>query len=69
VNFFDTAEGHPAALSETFLGQAIKRFGWKQTDLVISTKVSRERACVRSLLLFSISEVLQEQLNAYGFII
>ncbi|KAL3491252.1 NADP-dependent oxidoreductase domain-containing protein [Aspergillus germanicus] len=40
VNFFDTAEGHPAALSETFLGQAIKRFHWKQTDLVISTKVS-----------------------------
>ncbi|KAJ0417702.1 NADP-dependent oxidoreductase domain-containing protein [Aspergillus carlsbadensis] len=39
VNFFDTAEGHPAALSETFLGQAIKRFGWKQTDLVISTKI------------------------------
>ncbi|KAL2811327.1 NADP-dependent oxidoreductase domain-containing protein [Aspergillus granulosus] len=39
VNFFDTTEGHPSAMSETILGQAIKRFGWKQSDLVISTKI------------------------------
>ncbi|KAL2846113.1 NADP-dependent oxidoreductase domain-containing protein [Aspergillus pseudoustus] len=39
VNFFDTAEGQPSAMSETFVGQAIKRFGWKQKDLIISTKI------------------------------
>jgi aryl-alcohol dehydrogenase-like predicted oxidoreductase len=40
VNFFDTAEGYEGGKSEIILGKAIKRFGWKQQDLVISTKVS-----------------------------
>lgn len=39
VNFFDTAETYSAGQSEIVLGQAIKKFGWKQNDLVISTKV------------------------------
>lgn len=39
VNFFDTAEGYEAGKSEIIMGQAIKKFGWKQQDLVISTKV------------------------------
>lgn len=40
INFFDTAEGYEGGKSETIMGKAIKRFGWKQQDLVISTKVS-----------------------------
>ena len=40
VNFFDTAEGYAGGQSEVVLGEAIKKFGWKQKDLVISTKVS-----------------------------
>lgn len=39
INFFDTAEGYEAGKSEIIMGQAIKKFGWKQQDLVISTKV------------------------------
>ncbi|KAJ5626643.1 Potassium channel voltage-dependent beta subunit KCNAB-related protein [Penicillium herquei] len=39
VNFFDTAETYSAGQSEIVLGQAIKKFGWKQNDLVISTKI------------------------------
>lgn len=40
VNFFDTAEGYSGGQGEIVLGQAIKKFGWKQNDLVISTKVN-----------------------------
>lgn len=40
VNFFDTAEVYSGGQSEIVLGEAIKKFGWKQNDLVISTKVS-----------------------------
>lgn len=40
VNFFDTAETYSDGQSEVVLGEAIKKFGWKQNDLVISTKVS-----------------------------
>lgn len=40
INFFDTAEGYEGGKSETIMGKAIKKFGWKQQDLVISTKVS-----------------------------
>jgi aryl-alcohol dehydrogenase-like predicted oxidoreductase len=40
VNFFDTAEGYAGGQSEVVLGEAIKKYGWKQNDLVISTKVS-----------------------------
>lgn len=42
VNFFDTAESYSAGQSEVVFGEAIKKFGWKQNDLVISTKVSSE---------------------------
>ncbi|KAJ5775376.1 uncharacterized protein N7511_000387 [Penicillium nucicola] len=39
INFFDTAEVYSGGQSEIVLGQAIKQFGWKQNDLVISTKI------------------------------
>ncbi|KAJ5104424.1 hypothetical protein NUU61_001771 [Penicillium alfredii] len=39
VNFFDTAEVYGGGQSEIVLGQAIKKYGWKQNDLVISTKL------------------------------
>lgn len=39
VNFFDCAEGYAGGESEKVMGQAIKKFGWKRNDLVISTKV------------------------------
>ncbi|KGO68905.1 Potassium channel, voltage-dependent, beta subunit, KCNAB-like protein [Penicillium italicum] len=39
VNFFDTAEVYSGGKSEIVLGEAIKKFGWKQNDLVISTKI------------------------------
>lgn len=39
INFFDTAEGYAGGQSEIVMGKAIKHFGWKQRDLVISTKV------------------------------
>lgn len=41
INFFDCAEGYSGGESEKVMGQAIKKFGWKRNDLVISTKVSR----------------------------
>lgn len=39
INFFDCAEGYSAGESERVMGEAIKKFGWKRNDLVISTKV------------------------------
>lgn len=39
INFFDTAESYAGGQSEIVMGQAIKKFGWKRSDLVISTKV------------------------------
>lgn len=39
VNFFDTAEGYANGQSEVVMGNAIKRAGWKRSDLVISTKI------------------------------
>ncbi|KAJ4290982.1 hypothetical protein N0V90_010178 [Kalmusia sp. IMI 367209] len=44
VNFFDTAENYSAGQAEIVLGKAIKHFGWKQNDLVISTKVYHGQA-------------------------
>ncbi|KAJ6132200.1 hypothetical protein N7471_007415 [Penicillium samsonianum] len=44
VNFFDTAEVYSGGQSEIVLGEAIKKFGWKQNDLVISTKIYWGRA-------------------------
>ncbi|MCJ1358725.1 MAG: hypothetical protein MMC33_008725 [Icmadophila ericetorum] len=40
VNFFDCAEAYSAGQSEVVMGEAIKRFGWKRNDLVISTKIN-----------------------------
>lgn len=39
INFFDCAEGYAEGKSEIVMGQAIKKYGWKRNDLVISTKV------------------------------
>ncbi|KAI0009880.1 Aldo/keto reductase [Xylariaceae sp. FL0662B] len=39
VNFFDCAESYSEGKSEEVMGEAIRRFGWKRNDLVISTKV------------------------------
>ncbi|KAH6690542.1 voltage-gated potassium channel subunit beta-2 [Plectosphaerella plurivora] len=39
VNFFDTAEGYEGGESETVMGEAIRKYGWKRNDLVISTKI------------------------------
>ncbi|XXH03604.1 hypothetical protein Hte_010009 [Hypoxylon texense] len=39
VNFFDCAEGYSGGKSEEVMGEAIKKFGWKRNDLVISTKL------------------------------
>lgn len=39
VNFFDCAEAYSKGESEIVMGEAIKKFGWKRNDLVISTKV------------------------------
>jgi len=39
VNFFDCAEGYAEGESEKVMGEAIKKFGWKRNDIVISTKV------------------------------
>jgi len=40
INFFDCAEGYAEGKSEIVMGQAIKKFGWKRNDLVISTKIN-----------------------------
>src|SRR5512136_275355 len=39
VNFFDTAEVYAEGRSEIAMGTAIKRAGWKRSDLVLSTKI------------------------------
>jgi len=39
INFFDCAEGYSGGESERVMGEAIKKFGWKRNDLVVSTKV------------------------------
>lgn len=40
INFFDCAEAYAGGKSEIVMGQAIKKFGWKRNDLVISTKIN-----------------------------
>jgi aryl-alcohol dehydrogenase-like predicted oxidoreductase len=40
INFFDCAEGYAGGESEKAMGTAIKKYGWKRNDLVISTKAS-----------------------------
>ncbi|MFP8489187.1 potassium channel beta subunit family protein [Gracilimonas sp. Q87] len=39
VNFFDNAEAYESGQSETIMGDAIKKAGWKRSDLVLSTKI------------------------------
>ncbi|KAI5803547.1 NADP-dependent oxidoreductase domain-containing protein [Peziza echinospora] len=39
INFFDSAEGYAAGKSEVVMGEAIRKYGWKRPDLVISTKI------------------------------
>ena len=38
-NFFDNAEVYASGQAETLMGKAIKRAGWKRSDLVVSTKI------------------------------
>lgn len=39
VNFFDNAEAYAAGESEVIMGKALKKLGWKRSDLVLSTKI------------------------------
>ncbi|KAG0300761.1 hypothetical protein BGZ98_008922 [Dissophora globulifera] len=39
VNFFDTAEVYSGGQCEIDMGVAVRKFGWKRSDLVISTKI------------------------------
>lgn len=39
VNFFDNAEVYSDGQAEEIMGKALKKTGWKQTDLVLSTKL------------------------------
>lgn len=39
MNFFDCAEGYAGGESERVMGQAIKKYGWKRNDIVVSTKI------------------------------
>ncbi|HLE13460.1 MAG TPA: aldo/keto reductase [Anaerolineales bacterium] len=39
VNFFDNAEVYANGRAEIVMGNALKRAGWKRSDLVISTKI------------------------------
>ena len=39
INFFDNAEVYAQGQAETLMGKAIRRAGWKRTDLVVSTKL------------------------------
>ena len=39
INFFDCEEGCADGESERVIRRAIKKFGWKRNDIVISTKV------------------------------
>lgn len=39
VNFFDNAEVYAAGRSETIMGEAIRKSGWRREDLVLSTKI------------------------------
>jgi voltage-dependent potassium channel beta subunit len=39
INFFDCAEGYADGESEAVMGRAIKHFGWKRNDIVVTTKI------------------------------
>ncbi|KIW99506.1 uncharacterized protein Z518_11245 [Rhinocladiella mackenziei CBS 650.93] len=40
INFFDTAESYAEGESEIVMGKAIKKWGWKRADIVVSTKLN-----------------------------
>lgn len=42
-----TGHSYTAGKSEIAMGKAIKKYGWKRSDLVISTKVSAKRSASR----------------------
>ncbi|KAJ3138141.1 hypothetical protein HK101_003776 [Irineochytrium annulatum] len=39
INFFDNAEVYAGGKSETVMGKAIKKYGWKRSSYVITTKI------------------------------
>ncbi|TPX06886.1 uncharacterized protein E0L32_002382 [Thyridium curvatum] len=39
VNFFDCAEAYAGGESEKVMGEAIRKYGWKRNDIVVSTKL------------------------------
>ncbi|RUO96228.1 voltage-dependent potassium channel, beta subunit [Jimgerdemannia flammicorona] len=39
VNYFDTAESNAGGQSEIDMGMVFRKFGWKRSDLVVSTKI------------------------------
>jgi len=39
VNFFDNAEVYSSGVAEEIMGEVLKKTGWKQKDLVLSTKI------------------------------
>ena len=39
INYFDCAEGYSSGESEKIMGLVIKKFGWKSSDIVVSTKL------------------------------
>ncbi len=39
VNFFDNAEAYARGQAEIMMGAIIKKFGWRRSDLVVSTKI------------------------------
>ena len=39
VNFFDTAEVYAGGKAEIMMGAILRNFGWKRSDLVVSTKI------------------------------
>jgi aryl-alcohol dehydrogenase-like predicted oxidoreductase len=44
INFFDCAEGYAGGESERVMGEAIKKYGWKRNDVVVSTKINWGKA-------------------------
>jgi voltage-dependent potassium channel beta subunit len=39
VNFFDNAEAYAGGEAEVIMGEALRRAGWKRSDLMLSTKI------------------------------
>src|SRR5258708_14878132 len=38
VNFFDNAEGYAKGQAETFMGNILKKMGWRRSSYVVSSK-------------------------------